>query len=613
MKHSEQPAKIAENSIVHPNVVLGEGVVIEDFCIIGYPPKGYESGELEMVIEAGTHIRSHCVLYAGTRIGKNCHISHGAYIREMCNIGDRTSIGINTIIEHHCRIGSDVRMQAQSGISEYTIVEDQAWIGPRVLTANVYHPTCERAKECLSGPVIRKGAIIGGNASIVPDIEVGEGAFVGLGAVVTKSVPDKSIAAGNPAKVVGKTDYMPCRYDMIEGDSPYAEKNGSIEQTGEPIKSEKKEKDAMIHVSFNDLAAHQLPLKQDIKLAMDRVILNTRYINGKEVKAFESQFSEYCGVAHTIGASSGTDALILALRSLNIGEGDEVITTSHTFIATAEAILAVNATPVFVDINDTTYHIDPEKIEEKVSYKTKAIIVVHIHGQPADMESIADIANRHGLKVIEDAAQAHGAYFADKRVGQWGDLACFSFFPGKNLGAFGDAGGVVTNSPELAELCCQLRDHGRVDKYRSTLIGVNARLDTLQAAILSVKLKHLDAWNDKRCEWAEYYSRHLEELPITLPQRQERATHVYHHYVIATDQRDTLQAYLKEHNIASGIHYPVPVHLQPAMHSFGYGEGSIPVTESIVKKILSLPLFPELKQSQADHVIETIKRFFKAK
>lgn len=607
-----ESCQVSPLSRIHPNVILGEGVVIDDYCVIGYPPKGVKSGELSTKIGSGTMIRSHAIIYAGVDIGANCHLGHNTFVREHTCIGNNVSLGIYTCVEHHCTIGNDVRIQAHCGFGEYTIIEQNAWIGPKVLTANVFHPTCERAKECLSGPLIRQGAIIGGGVSIAPDVEIGAKSFVGLGAIVIRNVAENTVVTGNPAKPVGTIDKMPCRYDMIEGDSPYSKHSANIDNNDSDglsaVNIQRVEQ--KLSVPMNDLALQQLQIKHEVRLALDKVILNTRYINGLEVKEFEADFAEYCGVQHAIGVSSGTDALVLALHALNVGPNDEVITTSHTFIATAEAILSLQAKPVFVDIDPDTYHLDPVKIKEKITDKTKVIVPVHIHGQAANMEPIMKVAREHGLAVVEDAAQAHGAEIAGRRVGQFGDITCFSFFPGKNLGAYGDAGGIVTPHQELAELMMKLRDHGRVDKYVSDVIGYNARLDTLQAAILKIKLRYLEGWTSRRQEIAQVYLKELQSLPIALPKTREDSTHVYHHFVIKTDQREALQQHMKAEGVSSGIHYPVPMHLQPAMKDLGFKTEDLPITESTVDQILTIPLFPEMNDKQIAHVVDVIRNFF---
>jgi dTDP-4-amino-4,6-dideoxygalactose transaminase/acetyltransferase-like isoleucine patch superfamily enzyme len=587
-------AGIAPTAIIHPNVRFGRDVIVEDYCIIGHPHKGDSLGELETVIGDGTVIRSHSVVYAGVSIGTGCKIAHGSFIREYTTIGDWTSIGLNVVIEHHCLIGNGVRIQGQAGLAEHTIVEDDAWIGPRVVTANVFHPTCERAKECLAGPIIRRGAIIGGHAFIAPDIEIGANSFVAAGSVVTKSVDEGTIVFGVPAKKIGTTDKMRCQYDMVTG-SPYAA-------------NRPKHLDQI--VPLVDLAAQHQSLKQEIRLAIDRVILNTRFISGKEVAEFEAAFATYCGASEAVGVSSGTSALELALRGLGVGPGDEVITQPNTFIATAEAILAVGAKPVFVDVLQGSGEIDPAAIESAITCRAKAILPVHLYGKLAQMDVICRMAAEHGLLVIEDAAQAHGAARQGRRAGTWGNAACFSFYPGKNLGAYGDAGAVVTSDGPLATRLRKLRDHGRAEKYVSDVLGGNHRLDTIQAAILNVKLRHLEKWNEARKRHAQAYREGLCDLPLMLPAAGGAEEHVYHLFVVQTDRRDQLKEFLHERGISTGIHYPVALHLQPALHDLGHRGGDMPVAERLAKTSLSLPMYPEMNEAKLLAVVDGVRAFF---
>jgi len=586
--------KIATTAKVHPNVQIGKNVVIEDFCIVGYPPGGKESGELPTIIGDNSHIRSHTIVYAGTTLGSNCKLSHSVFVREHTTLGDDVSVGINCVIEHHCVIGDRVRIQGQAGLAEFTVIEEDAWIGPRTLTANVFHPTCEKAKVCLGGPTIRRGAIIGGNCFISPDTEIGEKSFVGAGSVVTKAVEPVSIVFGVPAKKIGTTDRMRCQFELLEG-SPYAAKKTA--EAKHP------------RIPLVDLGAQHQSLKLNIRLAMDRVIMNTRFIGGKELNEFENAFAQFCGTKHAIGVSSGTSALELVLRALGIGPGDEVITAANSFIATPGSICAVGARPVLADVLEDTYCIDPALIEKAITAKTKAIIPVHLYGQLCDMERINAIAAKHGLKVIEDGAQAHGARIGDRRVGQWGDAACFSFYPGKNLGAYGDAGAVVTSDNELDAKVRKLQNHGRSEKYVSDVLGSNHRLDTLQAAVLNVKLRHLEKWNQSRRDVAASYRSLLDGLPLEIPQVSTE-NHVYHLFVVRTKLRTELQAFLNEQGIDAGIHYPVPLHLQPALDHLDYSKGSFPVTERLAEEILSLPIFPEMDEGQIERVAVAVRAFF---
>lgn len=360
-----------------------------------------------------------------------------------------------------------------------------------------------------------------------------------------------------------------------------------------------------------DLPAQYQTIKPEIDAAMQRVVGNATFILGPEARTFEEHFAAFCGVKHAIGLDSGTAALHLALLALGIGAGDEVITTTHTFIATSEAIVLTGARPVLVDIDPRTYNLDPNKVEAVITPRTKAIIPVHLYGQPAEMDPLLEVASRRGIAVIEDAAQAHGALYRGRRAGSMGDMACFSFYPGKNLGAYGDAGALVTNDDALADKIRMLRDHGRTTKYEHEITGYGYRLDGLQAAVLDVKLQHLPEWNERRRAHADYYTELLSNLDVMAPYEPAHLRAVYHLYVIRTRGRDALMQYLKEHDIEGGIHYPVPLHLQPVYKDLAYRRGDFPETEKAASEILSLPLYPELTHAQMERVVETMRDFYR--
>lgn len=359
-----------------------------------------------------------------------------------------------------------------------------------------------------------------------------------------------------------------------------------------------------------DLRAQYATLKPEMDAAIQRTIDSTAFILGPEVKRFEDSFAAFCNVRHAIGVDSGTAALHLALLALDIGPGDEVITTAHTFVATSEAIAVTGARPVFVDIDPRTYNLDPNCVEEAITPRTRAILPVHLYGQPAELDRILDIARRHNLRVIEDAAQAHGAEYRGRRAGSIGDMACFSFYPGKNLGAYGDAGALVTNDDELATRVRMLHDHGRTTKYEHELTGYGFRLDGIQAAVLNVKLPHLAAWNERRRAHADYYTELLSNLDVITPYEPPHVRAVYHLYVIRTPRRDALLNHLKANEIEAGIHYPLPLHLQPVYRSLGYARGDFPETEKAAGEILSLPLYPELENAQMERIVDTMRAFY---
>jgi dTDP-4-amino-4,6-dideoxygalactose transaminase len=347
-------------------------------------------------------------------------------------------------------------------------------------------------------------------------------------------------------------------------------------------------------------------IKPEIDEAIERIIAKSAFVGGEEVRSFEREFAAYCETKACVGVGNGTDAVYLTLRALDVGPGDEVITVAHTFIATSEAISMTGARPVFVDIREDTMLLDPALLERAITSHTKAIVPVHLYGQPCDMDAIMDVAARHGLKVIEDAAQAHGARWRGRRVGAIGDAACFSFYPGKNLGAFGDAGAVVSQDEDLIERIRMLANHGRLEKYTHKMEGVNSRLDGLQAAILRVKLRHLDDWNQSRRRHADFYLETLSNSEIRPPVIHENALPVWHLFVVRIADREAFQRKLKEEGIATGIHYPVPLHLQPAYQDFKIPLGTLPVTERVSGEVVSLPMYPELTPAELETVVNAI-------
>jgi len=366
-----------------------------------------------------------------------------------------------------------------------------------------------------------------------------------------------------------------------------------------------------MNVPFLDLKAQYKTIKDEISTAINEVIENTAFAGGPFVAKFENEFAKFCGVQHAIGVGNGTDALWASLVALGIGAGDEVITTPNTFIATAEAISLSGATPVFVDIDEQTHNINPALIEAAITPKTKAIIPVHLFGQPADMDPIMAIAEKHGLKVVEDACQAHGAEYKGRKAGSIGAAGCFSFYPGKNLGAYGEGGGIVTDDEALAAKIRMFRDHGQAKKYYHDMIGWNARLDGIQGAVLDVKLKYLNDWNEARRRHARDYTAGLSSIKdVVVPQEAEYAKHVYHIYALRVQNRDKFMAYLNEKGIACGIHYPIPLHLQNAYAFMQKGPGSFPAAEKCAAEYVSLPMFAELTDEQVAYVIEQIKEYY---
>ena len=357
-----------------------------------------------------------------------------------------------------------------------------------------------------------------------------------------------------------------------------------------------------------DLKANYLSIKEEIDSAIQRIIDNSSFIMGKEVEEFDKNFADFNNSKHAIGVGNGTLALHLALIASGIKQGDEVIVPVNTFIATSEAVSHCNAKPVFVDVEEGSYNINPELIEKTINSKTKAIIPVHLYGNPCKMKEIMEIAKEYNLKVIEDCAQAHGAEYEGKKVGNFGGISSFSMFPAKILGSFGDAGSVITNDDNLAEQVKLLRNHGRHTKYEHLIEGYNYRMHALQAAILNVKLKYLNNWIEKRREIAQKYNNLLKDVVIT-PKESEK--HSYYMYVIQVRNREKLQEYLKNNDIETGIHYPIPLHLQPAYKNLNYKKGDFPAAEKLSDEILSIPLYPEISEEQINYVAEKIREFYR--
>ncbi len=364
-------------------------------------------------------------------------------------------------------------------------------------------------------------------------------------------------------------------------------------------------------IPFVDLRRQLATIADEVQLAISGVCQRCDFILGGEVSRFEEAFAKYVGVRHAIGVASGLDALGLALVAAGVQAGEEVLVPANTFIATALAVTSAGARPVLVDCDPRTFNIDPRLMEAAITSKTKALLPVHLTGQPVDMAAIREIATRHGLLIVEDAAQAHGARFENESCGSMGLAGCFSFYPGKNLGAFGDGGAITTNDDQLAERLRRLRNYGQQEKYRHVEQGVNSRLDTIQAAILNVKLPHLDRWNGLRAQHARVYNELLAGVgDIELPQTLPNVTSVHHLYIIQTERRDELAAHLAQRGVQTGIHYPIPIHRQVAYQNLGYRLGDFPVSERLCNRILSLPMFPELELREIQHVVSSIQEWF---
>ena len=506
-----------------------------------------------------------------------------------CEIGDQSKVGTFVEIQQGAKIGRNVKVSSHTFICEGVTIEDDVFIGHNVSFINDKYPRAavngrpqtDGDWECIP-TLVKQGASIGTSATILCGVTIGEHAIVGAGSVVTKDVPAHAVVAGVPAQVIRR----------LEGrDLPNASQGDHI------------------NVPFVDLKAQYQTIKAQIHEAINRVLESSSYGLGEEVAGFEEEFAAYSEARSGIAVNSGTSAIHLALLAAKIGPGDEVITVPFTFVATAAAILYVGARPVFVDIDPKSFTIDINQIEQAITPRTKGILPVHLYGHPADMDPILDIARRHGLVVIEDAAQAHGAEYKGKRVGGLGDLGCFSFYPAKNLGAYGEGGIVVTNNSEYDRTVRILRDWGQDYKYHHVLKGYNYRMDALQGAVLRVKLHFLESWTNARRSHASRYETRLAGGTVQTPRAMAWARHVYHVYAIRTPSRDMLQQQLQRDGIQTGIHYPIPVHLQPGYTDLGYPPGAFPHSERAAMEVLSLPMYSELSPIDIDAIVQSVHAF----
>ena len=556
----------------------------------------------------------------GVELGEGSRVWHFAHVSSGARIGRGCSLGQNVFVGRNVRIGDGVKIQNNVSVYEGVEVEDDVFLGPSCVFTNVNNPRSfiERKAEFRLTRVGR-GASIGANAVIVCGHDVGAYAFVGAGAVVTKDVAPHALVIGNPARRIGWMSRAGVRLPAAEEGAIVA-----CPETGERYRIAG-EQCAMVSddaaeadepIPLLDLKAQNAPLLTEIRVAMDRVIHKGAFILGEEVSRFEREIADHLGVEHAIGVSSGTDALLVALMALDIGPGDEVITTPFSFFATAGCIARLGAKPVFVDIDPRTYNLDVAGVGAALNPRTKAILPVHLYGQPADLEALMQVSAALDVPILEDAAQAIGARAASGPIGGLGAFGCFSFFPSKNLGAFGDGGLVTTRDAARAEKVRKLRAHGGHPKYFQALIGGNFRLDALQAAVLSAKLPHLASWEAGRRTNAALYDCLFGEagLPKEVLQTPERveAGHVYNQYVIRTPHRDALRKHLSDQKIGTEIYYPKPLHLQECFAYLGYREGQMPVAERASREVLALPIFPELGEARVRRVVDTVTSFLRS-
>lgn len=500
-----------------------------------------------------------------------------------CQIGDHSRVGAFVEIQKGAVIGRHVKISSHTFICEGVHIEDDVFVGHNVSFINDKFPRStvngrlQSSTDWTCVPTfVKRGASIGTSSTILCGVTIGENAVVGAGSVVTKDVPANSVVAGVPARVMRNTP-----------ESQLHNKAGTI--------------------PFLDLKAQYRPIGSEIKEALNRVLDNGNFVLGEEVAGFERDFAAYSQANHAIAVNTGTSALHLSLLAAGIGPGDEVITTPFTFVATTAAVVYSGARPVFVDIEPRSFNIDVSQIEKAITPRTKAILPVHLYGQPADMDPIMEIAVARNLVVIEDACQAHGAEYKGRRVGAIGHFGCFSFYPGKNLGAYGEGGIVTTNDAVHARTVSMLRDWGQERKYHHVLKGYNYRMDAFQGAILGVKLRYLENWTELRRKHAARYRELICGSGVQVPSELPDVRHVYHVYAVRTPQRAALQRSLAEKNVQTNIHYPIPVHLQEAHADLGYRMGDFPCAEQAANEVLSLPMFPEMTEEQQDVVAAALR------
>ena len=598
----EAGARVGKSVQIDSNVIVREGTLISDHAtigansVLGQRPTKAKSSTLAssgvlppLRLGEGCQIGVGAVIYAGSEIGSGSFVADGAQVREGCLIGENVIVGHAATVENDCDIGDGTRIQTAAYITALSKLGKNVFIAPMVCTTNDnYMGRTEERFKYRKGVIVEDGGRIGGGAVILPGVTVGKEAVVGAGSVVTHDVPSCKIALGTPARVVKDVPPEQLIHSGVNA-CPRGEASSAMQ------------------VPSFDLTRQNSRLRDELMAAIGEVVDSGQFILGDHVERLEESVAEICGVKYGIAVANGSDALYLALMAADVGPGDEVITTPFTFFATAGSIVRVGARPVFCDIDPETFNIDPTQIEARITARTKAILPVHLYGQSAEMDQINAIAAKHGLTVIEDAAQAIGARYHDRSVGSLGHMACISFFPTKNLGAFGDAGMVVTDEDSLAERLRMLRAHGARRKYYHELLGINSRLDTLQAAILNVKVKHLRGWVDARRSLAEGYNRGLAAANVArCPVAREGAYHVYHQYTIRVPNRDAVQEELKSRGIGSTVYYPLPLHLQPVFEKLGYKLGDFPESEKAAEEALSLPMFPELNSSEQEYVVEQL-------
>jgi dTDP-4-amino-4,6-dideoxygalactose transaminase/acetyltransferase-like isoleucine patch superfamily enzyme len=561
-------------------------------------------------VHESSYVDTPCEIGEGTKIWHFSHVMKNAKIGKNCNIGQ------NVVISPDVVLGQNVKIQNNVSVYTGVICEDDVFLGPSMVFTNVVNPRSHVIRrDQYQQTLVKKGASIGANAVILCGNDIGRFSFIGAGAVITKDVPDYALVVGNPGRIVGWMCYCGIRLDFQDSSDTKCTACGKEYTMINDKQITEKTDNKVSSVPLLDLKAQYATIRRQIEPVLKDVVESQYFILGPKVKELEEKIAAYSQCSHAIGVSSGTDALLIALMAIDLKPGDEVITTPFSFFATAGVIARLNAKPVFVDIQEDTYNLDPSKIEAAISDKTKAIIPVHLFGQMAEMDPIMEIANKHKLFVIEDAAQAIGSEDEKgRRAGSVGHMGCFSFFPSKNLGGFGDAGMVVTNDEELANKLIKLRVHGSEPKYYHQIVGGNFRIDALQAAILSIKLDYLDQWTESRQknarEYIEKFKENGLEKDLGLPGLKKGYRHIYNQFVLRSSKRDDLIKHLRDHNIGCEIYYPITVSDQECFAYLNYKKGDFPVSEKAAEEVLAIPIYPELTQAQKSYIVETITGFY---
>jgi dTDP-4-amino-4,6-dideoxygalactose transaminase/acetyltransferase-like isoleucine patch superfamily enzyme len=607
----EEGVQLGHHVVIHRGTRVGAGTIVGDGTVLGRQPRPAATSTVKaeqelkpLLIGKSCTIGTSVIVYQGTEMLDSCFLGDNSSVRENCQLGEAVLIGQRVVVENNVRIGDYAKVQTGAYITADTELEEHVFIAPMVTTTNDnYMGRTEKRFADRRGPTFKKGCRVGGGVTILPGVTIGDEAFIAAGSIVPRDIPPYQLVMGSPARAVRSVSEDELLFSR------------GTKQDDQVDKTDKTDKAA---ISSFDLKRQNAALSGELSPVIEKIVTSGQFILGENVKELEAEISEICGAEYGVGVANGSDALYLALMACGVGAGDEVITTPFTFFATAGSIVRTGAVPVFVDIEPKTYNIDPELIEEKITPRTKAIIPVHLFGQSAEMDRIIEIAYKHGLKVIEDAAQSLGCKYRGRPGGGIGDAGCLSFFPTKNLGCFGDGGMVVTNKPEIAEKLRMLRVHGTRKKYHHELLGINSRLDELQAGILRTKLPHFSGWLQQRQEHAELYNDLFKASGLTMNGNVETPyrllgclhTHTYNQYTIAARKRDELRDYLKQHCIGTTVYYPAPLHVQPVFKDLGYQVGDFPHAEQAAKKVLSLPMFPELTDEEIKRVVLTITEFY---